>query len=102
MSLSAILQVFDASPMHWTPATRLVALVIADHTSPEGVCWPSVARIARRSGLSPRTVQTHLSLLVAEGVLIVEPRYIDARQTTNFYRWTMCGQRVDKVVDKYG
>jgi hypothetical protein len=39
------------------PAEKLVALALADAANDDGLCWPSIATIARKSGLSERTVQ---------------------------------------------
>lgn len=54
---------------------RLVLLALADQASKEkGVCWPSVAKIARRAGLSKRQTRRVLSRLRNAGeIRIVRP-----------------------------
>lgn len=47
----------------------LVMLALADHANDEGVCWPSVDRLARRSRVSRRQVQRILQLLTEAGHL---------------------------------
>jgi len=39
------------------PSTKLVLLALADIADDTGYCWPSVKTIARKAGVSPRTVQ---------------------------------------------
>ena len=43
------------------PTERLIVLAIVQRMSREGVCWPSLADIARRTGLDRRTVTKWLS-----------------------------------------
>lgn len=89
MSIRAMVSVFDFAPPHWDTSTRLVALVIADHVDDStGECWPSVARIAYRAGLSPRQVRRILVRLENENVIQRIIRYENNRQTSNRYLWT--------------
>lgn len=55
--------------LHVKPAVKLVALVLADHANEDGLCWPSYARIAERTGVDKRTVQRHVKTLTRMGVL---------------------------------
>lgn len=55
--------------LHVKPAVKLVALVLADHANDDGLCWPSYARIAERTGVDKRTVQRHVKTLTGMGVL---------------------------------
>lgn len=45
----------------------LVLLALADYANDEGVCWPSVASLQKRSRLSRRSVQLQLRRLEAAG-----------------------------------
>jgi Helix-turn-helix domain len=57
------------------PATkRLVLLALADSANDEGVCWPSVATIARKAGASRRRTEEVLSELAVDGLLDKTPR----------------------------
>ena len=53
-------------------SARLVLLAIADHADDGGQAWPSVARLARMTGLSRRQVQRRVRQLVKAGELVIE------------------------------
>lgn len=54
---------------------KIVLLTLADFANPDGTSiWPSKGTIARRTSMSPRTVQTHLGALRDRGLIrIVKP-----------------------------
>lgn len=47
----------DIWEMPFPPTDKLVFLALADCANDEGLAWPSIATIARKSGVSERTVQ---------------------------------------------
>jgi DNA-binding Lrp family transcriptional regulator len=51
------------------PTEKLVLLALADAANDEGLCWPSIATIARKSGFSERSVQR--SIRAAEGMGLI-------------------------------
>lgn len=51
------------------PARRAVLLALSDMANAAGVCWPSIASIARRTCMSARSVFTHLAELVRAGLI---------------------------------
>ena len=51
---------------------RLVMLSLADHADDDGVCYPSIARLCKRTSMSDRGVQKILSRLQERGFLRVE------------------------------
>ncbi len=51
---------------------RLVMLSLADHADDDGVCYPSIARLCKRTSMSDRGVQKVLSRLQERGFLRVE------------------------------
>lgn len=53
---------------------KAVLISLADNANDEGVCWPSIARIAERTCLSERAVQGAIKALTAAGYLVVQPR----------------------------
>ena len=57
-----------------SPAQKAVLISLADNANDEGVCWPSVARIAERTCLSERAVQAAIKALAAAGALKIEAR----------------------------
>lgn len=73
------------------PATKLVAIVLADHADSDGICWPSHQRIAMRTGLDKSTVKRHLAKLVEMGV-------VHKLRTGSIYR---DGDKVVRVTNAY-
>ena len=66
--IQAIALVLDFAPAHWTPSTRMVAIALADYANSDtGHCWPSIATLARRSGLGVRQVQRCLRDIEEDG-----------------------------------
>lgn len=53
------------------PTERLVMLALADHADDAGRCYPSIARICQRTGLSERAIQMNVKKLSASGHLTV-------------------------------
>jgi hypothetical protein len=52
---------------------RLVMLSLADHADDEGRCYPSIARLCRRTSMSDRGVQKVIGRLVERGFITVKP-----------------------------
>ena len=89
MSIRAMVTVFDFAPAHWDSATRLVALIIADHVNDStGECHPSIGRVAYRAGLSTRQVRRIIARLEQDNVVKRLSRFENNRQTSNLYLWT--------------
>ena len=53
------------------PTERLIMLSLADHADDTGRCYPSITRLARRTGLSERAIQTNMRGLQAKGYLSI-------------------------------
>lgn len=64
---------------------KIVLLAFADHCNDEGFCYPSVSRIARKSGYSDRSIQRKISSLVGSGLLEASSRS-GGRGQTALYR----------------
>lgn len=60
-------QVFDLAGLG--AQERLVLLAWLTHANPEGIAWPSIARLARMTSLGERTVRRELKRLRERGVL---------------------------------
>ena len=53
--IQAIALVLDFAPAHWSSSTRMVAVALGDYVNTDSsYAWPSVANLARRSGISTR------------------------------------------------
>jgi biotin operon repressor len=50
---------------------KLVLLALADHANDEGVCYPSVGRVAWKTGISERQVQRIVQKLRAAGLVVL-------------------------------
>lgn len=61
---------------------KLVLLALADMANDEGICWPSISSLRKRTGMSERAVQLHLRELQAAGLLGREERY---KQSTIYH-----------------
>ena len=67
--------------------SKFVLVVLADAANREGVCWPRIATIARKTGVSTRTVQRALRLKARRGLISIEERYRpDGSRSSNRYR----------------
>jgi Helix-turn-helix domain len=53
---------------------KLVLLALADNANEDGICWPSIATVARKSGLSVRCVQTAIRQMSKAGIVSVREK----------------------------
>lgn len=75
-----------ALPADVNATPRLTLLLLADFANEQGICWPTISRLADEVGCTPRTVQRSIEVLVEQGVLKVVPRKVETgRQVSNFY-----------------
>ncbi|EBM9969435.1 GntR family transcriptional regulator [Salmonella enterica subsp. enterica serovar Corvallis] len=59
---------------------------LADYSSDEGVCWPSIETIARQLGAGPSTIRTAIAKLEKDGWLTRTQRRNGNRNASNVYR----------------
>lgn len=69
----------EASSWAWrlqglTASQKLVLLALADHADQDGVCWPGQSGIAKKTGLSDRTVKRARADLEKKEIIKVERR----------------------------
>lgn len=70
-----------------SPAKKLVLVALADHCDADGYCFPGVKSLARKTGLSRRSVQNALAWMRGEGFLVcMERRDEKGRQRSNEYQ----------------
>lgn len=72
MSITLMAAVWQCS---FTPTDKLVALALADNANDNGVCWPSITNICKKTSLSERCVQGCIKRLEKSGFLKREIRY---------------------------
>ena len=83
-------EVMPEMPESIKAGPRLLLLLMADYANEQGVCWPSVRRLADEMACSMRTVQRAIEALVEQGVMtVVARKTASGRQTSNFYRLAM-------------
>lgn len=80
----------------------LVLLALAEHASPQGVCYPSRKTIGRLCGFdSPGSVTRNINKLEEAGLLEKDARFVPAqdgetaRQTSNIYRLKLEVEGID-------
>lgn len=59
-------------PLQMAPTAKAVLISLADQANDDGVCWPSVGTLAKRTCLTDRAVQKSLAWLEAEGYVTRE------------------------------
>lgn len=82
MSIEIIRKVFEGSRA--LVSDRLMLLAIAEHADNDGVCWPSIDRLARWCNTSTRNATRLVNNLVAMGELRVDR--CAGRNGVNLYR----------------
>ena len=85
MSITAIGNVFNASPSTLNPSEVLVLLALADYTNDEGISWPGIDRIAQRSHLSRRQTIRVLASLEKAGEITITRRDGPRGSSSNEY-----------------
>lgn len=71
MSVKIMSAVFESETLG--PTERLIMLSLADHADDAGRCYPSIARLRQRTGLSERAVQSNIRSLQAAGYITIIP-----------------------------
>jgi len=74
------------------PVPKLVLMALADAADDQGICWPSVATLASKVGVSTRTVRRVMHELISGKLLAAEQRYrSDGSCSSNRYRLSLAG-----------
>ncbi|MFM2477392.1 helix-turn-helix domain-containing protein [Celerinatantimonas sp. MCCC 1A17872] len=83
MSIKLMTQVWDASAFKGNQ--KLIMLCLSDFANDEGLCWPSIATIAKKCTVSTSTVKAQIRELMRAGFLKVHVRLkrTDDGKTTN-------------------
>ena len=65
---------------------KLTLLALADHANDKGACWPGVADLVEKTGLSERAIHYHIKALEGNGFLKkVSRRRDDGSTASNLY-----------------
>lgn len=70
MAIKVMTRVWDTSKSKGND--RLLLLAIADHTDDDGICWPSIPRLAEKTNVLERQVMRNIAHLEKIGELYVE------------------------------
>jgi len=74
------------------PVPKLVLMALADAADDQGTCWPSVATLASKVGVSTRTVRRVMQELISCKLLAAEQRYrSDGSCSSNRYHLSLAG-----------
>ena len=77
----------DLAPVH-----KLVLVVLGDAADDQGLCWPRISTVAKKVGVSTRTIQRSVQYLVQHKLVTVEPRQrSDGSSSSNKYRLKLKG-----------
>lgn len=66
--------------------SKFILMMLADRSNDEGVCWPSVERLARETEMSERSVVRHIASLEELGLLTVLRRNKGKEKKSNVYQ----------------
>jgi len=100
MSIGWMNHVWEHSQQKGT--ALLLLLAIADHANDDGLCWPSVGRLAEKARTTKRQAQRLIAELEAAGELVVERG--DGRGHTSIYHLKddIQGQTKGDIYDQKG
>lgn len=92
MSVRAMLWAFDHAPPYLTPTQRHVLVALADHVDDStSEAWPSIGRLARRTGRGESTVRRALKAIEDAGIITIDLQAAPSRGTDwtrpNLYLW---------------
>lgn len=73
------------------PTRKLVLVALADHANGDGVCWPSMQKIAALAECSVKSVQRHIDALEEMGVLTRTRRARNREGKYGGYEYTLAG-----------
>lgn len=97
MSTQAMSWAWEQANLCGDRGTHLVLLALAEHASPDGICWPARRTIAEMCGYTAlSSVTRQINKIIGLRLLEREQRYVespsrkgDRRQTSNVYRLQM-------------
>lgn len=84
MSLIALTKTLERTDLP-SPA-KFVLLILANYANEEGVSYPSIPNIAKKTSLSERSVQMQLKLLEELKLVSRTPRTVNGSRISNVYR----------------
>lgn len=100
MSVKLSAWVWDGCAAAGVKGTKLLVMArLADFSSDEGICWPSVETIARQIGAGRSSVITAITQLAKDGWLTRTERRKGQRNATNIY--TLNAKKLKVAADSF-
>ena len=93
MSIKIMSEVWDTADVDGAPL--LVLLALADYANENGICWPAVATLARKTRVSERHVRRILGALERSGNIVIG--YREGPMRVNVYKVLVGGDTVSGV-----
>lgn len=81
MSIKIMSHIWEHAEQAGTALLMLLAL--ADNANEDGICWPGISYLARKTRMSERQAQRLIKKLAAEKAIIIRPRY----RNTHLYQF---------------
>jgi DNA-binding transcriptional regulator YhcF (GntR family) len=82
--------------MGMSPINQTIYFWICNFADDEGVCFPSVTKLAKCAGVSARTVNRAIKALEEKELLAKEQRFEQNRQTSNKYQILITGATISQ------
>lgn len=79
------------------PTQKFILLCLADNANDEGMCYPSLANIQKKTGFGRRTVIEGLSVLEQQGYIVKEQRFNSSTIYTLTPRCRKCTPPVQEM-----
>ncbi|MEK9768081.1 MAG: helix-turn-helix domain-containing protein [Betaproteobacteria bacterium] len=82
-----------------SPASKLVLFMLANYADERHSSFPSIERLSDLCGCHPDTVRRAIKQLESIGLLKVQPRYVQGKQSSNLYILGVanCGGRGSQI-----
>lgn len=68
------------------PTLKLTLLALADYSNDEGICWPSIDSITKKSSLTRSSLIKNVQKLCDMGAIEKQKRYENGKRSSNEYR----------------
>lgn len=68
------------------PTLKLTLLALSDYSNDEGICWPSIDAMVKKSSLTRSSLITNVQKLCGMGVIEKQKRYENGKRSSNEYR----------------
>ena len=71
------------------PREKLILIILANYADPKGVCWPSMATLAKDTGYCRRTILRSIHAMQKDGLLSFQNTKNGRLKSSNRYKLAM-------------